>query len=589
MRVLCCLMVIFYYTLFIHPYASAAEATPPAQQQQEEELDAAGAQKLLDQGNRALRDSNETPSRAVDAALAFVKALTYYERVGDTERICDLQAAIFWCKKRMNLDEAKRFIAAKGGSKQDEDLLAVAEKVAARAVTSEDAQTYFDRADKFARENPTAYGLITVRWFEIAERFAGTDLGRKAHALSLAAQKKDMELLAAERLAKLETVFSQPEPQIDDTRRIELPEGAPRKAAALALRKEHKDNYAKKLPAQRARFAKRLAKEAENTALPTLTRAALLDEALDLAGDANDFGLTLVFAEQQARIFRGAGIRERQRQALEVKRGNPNAAALIKLLSEPLDPAANLTVGRYFCLDLGRWDEGVPMLARGGTSDLSEQAAMELIKPEGWMQQVELADRWYSLGKKTHGNAKTQMSIRSYHWYAQAQPNVSGITRERIMDRMEDLADLVPMENVDFTKLTAKQWERLPGKGAVISATTQRNDIGLVVRSGQRYRIVPHPTETWMMEFRQYTWSNGLPNVFNTWANGLIPETKRGRILVGERKLLLGLMVMAVENGEPACVDIVSGAGRVFIGPHLPGGGSGKGSIRIKVIPVEDD
>lgn len=588
MRVLCCLMSVMLLAGSTAP-VFAAEPPPPAQQQDTDELDEAGAQKLLDQGNRALRDSNETPSRAVDAALAFIKALTYYERIGDTDRMCELQAAIFWCKKRMNLDDAKRFIAAKGGSKQDEELLARAAKVAEREVVAGDVQAYYDRAEKFARENPTAYGRITTRWFEVAERFPGTELGKRAHGFSLAAQAKDMELLAAERLAKLETTFSQAEPTVDDARRIDLPEGAPRRAAGLALRKEYKDEYAKKRPTQKARFAKRLAKEAENASLPALTRAAMLDEALDLAGDINDFGLTLAFAEQQARTFRGAGIRERQRQALEVKRGNPNAAALIKLLTEPLDPTANLTVGRYFCLDLGRWDEGVPMLARGGTSDLSEQAAMELIKPEGWMQQVELADRWYNLGKKTYGNAKQQMSIRSYHWYAQAQPNVSGITRERIMQRLEELSALVPMENVDFHKLTEKQWERLPGKVLELSGAKQRNDIGLVLKPGMKVRVVPHPTGRLLMEYRAYTWPKpGWGNVFETDWEGRDPE-KRGRWMSGEAKILIGCIVMAIENAHPVEAGVLEGSGRVFIGPWLPGSGSGKGTFRVKVILLDEE
>lgn len=576
--------------LLSYPVVSLSAAdTPPAAQQDPDELDAAGAQKLLDVGNRALRDSNETPSRAVDAALAFTKALAYYERQADTERICELEAAIFWCKKRMNIDDVKRFLAAKGGSKVDEELLAAADQVATKKVSAEDAQAYFDRAEKFARENPTAYGLITARYFEVAERFAGSEIGKKAHGLSLAAQKKDMELLAAERRVKLETVFSRPEPAIDDSVRVELPSLAARKVAVAELRKERKADYAKKRPAQRERFIQRLTKDAKNRSLSPEVRAALLDEALDVAGDLNNFAAMLAVAEQQALTFRGATIRERQREALASERTNPSASALLKLLDDPLDSGANLTVGRYYCLELARWDEGVPMLARGGTSDLSEQAAMELIKPEGWMQQVELADRWYNLGKKTHGNAKQQMSVRSYHWYSQAQPNVSGITRERIMQRLEELADLVPMENVDYAHLTAKQWDRLPGKAVELAGTTQRNDIGLVLKPGLKVRIVPHPTERLHMDYHNYTWPKpGWGNMFETNSFGRDKED-RGRWMTGEVKILIGAIVMAIEKGEPKLAGVLEGTGRVYLGPFLPGSGSGKGVMRVKVLQVEED
>ncbi|HEX3133578.1 MAG TPA: hypothetical protein VHX44_08335, partial [Planctomycetota bacterium] len=426
-------------------------------------------------------------------------------------------------------------------------------------------------------------------YFEVAERFAGSEIGKKAQALSLAAQKKDMELLAAERLVKLETVFSRPEPTIDDSVRVELPPLAARKLAVAELRKERKADYAKKRPAQRERFIQRLTKDAKNRALSPEVRAALLDEALVLAGELNNYAVMLAVAEQQALTFRGATIRERQREALTSERTNPSAGALLKLLDDPLDPAANLTVGRYYCLELALWDDGVPMLARGGTSDLSEQAAMELIKPEGWMQQVELADRWYNLGKKTHGNAKQQMSVRSYHWYTQAQPNLSGITRERIMQRLEELADLVPLENVDYGKLTAKQWDRLPGKAIELAGTNQRNEIGLVLKPGVKVRVVPHPSERLHMDYHNYTWPKpGWGNVFETNWKGRDTED-RGRWMSGEVKILIGAVVMAVEKGEPKEAGVLEGSGRVYLGPFLPGNGTGKGVIRVKVLPIEED
>ena len=563
---------------------------PPANGNQGQlQMTDAQAELLLAAANRALSDSNETPSRAVDAALAFSKVLPFYQQLGDTERLCEIEAAIFWCKKRMNLDDVKRFLASKGGSKTDAELLASADKVVTQQVSAAKVQAYYDRAEQFAKEHPKSYNQIATRWFEVAERFTGTELGRKAHVLSLSAQETVMEQLSAERIANRETIFSRPEPERDEAKLVAMPEPSALRTAVTELRKTHKAEFAKKRPTQRTKVAQRLANEAKDTKLSPEQRLARLREAVGIASALNDYALLLLLSEQEAMTFAGDSVRTRQRAVIATERGAPEASAIGKLLMDPADAPANLAAGRFFCFELGKWEEGIPMLARGGDQELTTIAGMEMVKPDGWMQQVELGDRWHAAGKKSHGERKRAMLARSFHWYSQALPHLSGITKERISQLLNELGDFVAPENFDYGKLTTRQWELLKTKAIEISADKQAQDIGLVLKVGMIVRVVPHPTDRWTMNYSKYHWPNNWSNIFDSNAMGYSDEDNKGRTLMGNEKYCIGTVVTTLEKDEPKKAGEVKGVGRVFIGPYLPGDGSGKGKMRVKVLIIDDE
>jgi hypothetical protein len=590
--VLSVISFIFLTTILIGialaPVALNAAERNGGEQGGEEEMTEKEASALLAAGNQAMRESNETPSRAVDAALAFIKVLPYYKKVGQTDMVVDIEAAVFWAKKRMNIDDVNRFLAAKGGSAADIALLASADQVANRAVSLEEAQLYFDRAEKFATDNPSALGRIAARWYEVAERFVGTEIGKKAHDFSLAAQKKDSELLALERTAKSETIFSQPEIIYDTSTLIKPPSEPEIKVAILALKKERKEYFAKRRPSQIMKLIKSFIDEAKNDKLASDRRMALIRSAMDMSVDINDLHQLFVLGEIEASIFSGAGVRDRQRAALQLKRMNPSVTAIIKLFDDPQDADANLQAGRYYCLDIRRWDDGIPMLARSSDKYLKDIAGMELIRPEGWMQQVELGDRWFAAMKKSYGPAKQSMAIRSHYWYSRAKPQLSGITQLRITQQLEDLAEYIPLDQVNFETLTAKQWDRLPVKPIDVLAEDQRQDVGLVLKKGMTVRVVPHPSERWTMDYHNYTWRN-IGNVFDTNALGLEGEENNGRTIRGENKIRLGCLVMTLEKHAPVVAGVITGEGRVYLGPNMPGTGEGRGKIRVKILMVDEE
>lgn len=146
------------------------------------------AQTILRQAMGELKASDVDPQKTIAAALEFTRLMEYYQTKGDTDQACDMQANIYWCRKRMDLGALKRYVSSQGASA--EALAAKAESVSSRAIPNDQAEAYFARAEKFAQGHPDSTLEIAIRYFEVADRFAGSPVSLKAQRLSLDAQRK---------------------------------------------------------------------------------------------------------------------------------------------------------------------------------------------------------------------------------------------------------------------------------------------------------------------------------------------------------------------------------------------------------------
>jgi hypothetical protein len=580
------------------------------------ELNREGALRLVEAGRRAMIDSNTTPARTVDAALAFVKAVQFFNTSGDSELVRELKANIFWCKKRMNLDQVREFLAAKGNDPGDAKLITEAADLVAKVVDTSEAKAYFDRANAYAKANPTAYMQITSRYFEVAERFIGTDISEQAHRLSLAAQKQMMEQTKIEQEMLRATIFTRTA-AIPAPGRNALATPEDLRDAVATIRKQYKDEYANRRPAQKRQLAAYLAKEAGDNSKPVTMRYALYQEAGALALAAKDYFGLLKIADTMAGDF-AVDAKDQKLAWLGKVTGDTMAAALVTLLNNPLDPKANAVVGKGFCFNENQWDEGVRVLALGNDQTLKTVAEMEVLKPEGSAQQVELADHWHELSGKVSGSQKEEMIIRSVYWYNKALLELKGITKERVAQRLLELNELLPYTKFNYAKgLTVKQWERIPVKPVELSASSSRLDTGLVLTRGMRVRIVPHPTESWSFNYSSTMWKHyetkePMSNIFDTncWGQDAKIKGLGGRTIRGTSYPdVIGAVVMCIETGksnyagllkgeeQPAFVKYdnhtiegsLSGLGKVFIGANLPGKGIGSGSIRIKICVLDEE
>lgn len=582
----------------------AAEVTPP-QAETQPPVDLLGtaadvpnvskeeAQALVAQGKQAMIESNDNPRRSVDAAIAFAKALKYYETTGDTDTICDLEANIFWCKKRMNLDDVKSFVAQKNGDKTVVAALAKADKVANKEVTADKAEEYFTRAEKFAAKNPENFEQISVRYFEVAKRFVGTEVGIKAHELSLAAQQSQMKAIKDAQEAARGTLFSKPTMLNGAIKQASLPSTDTQKSSQASIRSLYKADFAKKKPNQRQNLLNKLMDQARETKDDPTMLHALLDTSTVLAMECQDFNAVINACDMMAANFVGVDAKAQKKTAF-AKSKNPTVLAIIKLLDTPEDGEANSTVGKYFCYEAQKWDLGIPLLVHGSDSDLKALGEMEQLKPDGVAQQIEIGDKWYDIGKKGRkGNVTMEGPMaRALYWYQLAQPKITGISKDRIAKRMDEIDTLLPMTNLNYEALTAKQWDRLKGGTAMITAAKDRNDIGLRLAPGKKYRIVPHPTDTWQPSSYYYS-SSGNSRSLNWKGDSPTNEgnTRSMFFSRGEGGINEGAMVMQIENGKWMKPGLVEGEGRLWLGPfsEYSRGAGGKGEIRIKILPADDE
>ena len=86
----------------------------------------------------------------------------------------------------------------------------------------------------------------------------------------------------------------------------------------------------------------------------------------------------------------------RTKEVESLEAGFRDVKAAQKLLDDkPLDPDANLAVGRFRALVKADWDGGIPMLALGSDPQLKDLAIQELNDPVTGDDLLKLADQWW--------------------------------------------------------------------------------------------------------------------------------------------------------------------------------------------------
>jgi len=207
----------------------------------------------------------------------------------------------------------------------------------------------------------------------------------------------------------------------------------------------------------------------------TKHRKVLAEQALALIDEAvakDDFVAAKYLGElawDAARKAREAELTKkvvaRNKAVREMAEAYSEAEGFFQTLKDnPVDPDANLAVGKYYCFGKGNWDRGVSMLALGSDAALKRVASKELDTPTDVEGQVALGDGWWDLAETKDGFAKERLRERAAVWYRLAVPKLSGLAKSKVEKRISEAspspASPPPMAVAPFDAQQAKRHQQ---------------------------------------------------------------------------------------------------------------------------------
>jgi len=172
----------------------------------------------------------------------------------------------------------------------------------------------------------------------------------------------------------------------------------------------------------------------------------IVDETLR----ADHFDITAIILKKAELLSRKptnialqARVQSKSRDLGEVRKQRQAIGAAVKTLGEkPVDPDANLQVGRFVCFFKGDWEKGLPILAKGSDASLKKLAERDLGKPGTPEAQLEIADGWRVVSEKeTSTLAKDNIKNHAKEYFERAVPGLSGFPKTRVAALLEEFED----------------------------------------------------------------------------------------------------------------------------------------------------
>ncbi len=108
-----------------------------------------------------------------------------------------------------------------------------------------------------------------------------------------------------------------------------------------------------------------------------------------------------------------------------------------RLKANPSDADAATELGKIRCFDQGRWDEGLPLLARSSVPDL---AALARLEADDAATPLKLGDAWWAFGEDEKAMLSAAARSRAAFHYSAALPELKGLEKARIEKRLQDFA-----------------------------------------------------------------------------------------------------------------------------------------------------
>jgi hypothetical protein len=562
------------------PAPAAARVPSPADLRQRATASAASARAIV---RRFRLDPVGVAAQLPAAVAGFAEARDLNEQAGDTEAVCDLEAELLWCRRQLASEEVRSRISAEGARQAEESSQRVEERPAPPA----QAEEQLARAEAAATERPEDHLQNALRFFAVAERFAGTPAAVKAQRLSLAAHEA---FLRASQEAARRTLFTA-QPIRAGT--VPMPSGAQMRAQVADLKRAFATAWSDQTTAGRRVLARRLFEEGLRRRAEPPVLAAMLTEALRLAAESDELELIALIPDQMMAVFAGYEAVGERRAVLARLRSRPLGQAVLALGERPDDPAANGLVGRHLALELGRWEPAFPLLAKSEDGEWARAARMELARPARPAEQLATAQAWRELARRVaRGEDRLALGARARGWLERVQPQLEGVQREEADRALAELARDMPFDlrSGEYAGMSPAQWDQLKGAVVAVPARSDRSDAGVALKAGEQVRLVPHPQDTWSFENARRV------GVLCNWRGPMARNGERGDWGIegleprrGDQPT--GAVVAWLDARDAEAINgVFSGPGRLFLSANKLGVANGaKGEIRVKVVPVREE
>ena len=109
--------------------------------------------------------------------------------------------------------------------------------------------------------------------------------------------------------------------------------------------------------------------------------------------------------------------------------------AQAKLVDNPDDADANLTLGKYLAFDTGEWEKALPLLIKGSDKALAAIAQKDSEGATTGPLKVGIGDGWVDLQKKFPKN-RTSILERASKWYADAWPDLDTVWKTKMREQL---------------------------------------------------------------------------------------------------------------------------------------------------------
>jgi hypothetical protein len=122
--------------------------------------------------------------------------------------------------------------------------------------------------------------------------------------------------------------------------------------------------------------------------------------------------------------------------------------AIAKLKTMPDDAVAATDVGRFRAFVQGRFQDGLPLLAKGSDAALKSLIETEKAANLDSAARLAIGDAWWGLGEQAAPIFRQGHFIRAASWYVQVRRELTGLTKSRVEKRLETLGTAIAPPNV---------------------------------------------------------------------------------------------------------------------------------------------